>query len=43
VATLARALFGRSAETGTQIRELGILFDPDGRVRKFRSQDIRVQ
>jgi outer membrane protein assembly factor BamE (lipoprotein component of BamABCDE complex) len=36
-------LIGRMAETGTQIRELRILFDPDGRVRKFRLQDIRVQ
>jgi len=36
-------LVGRMAETGTQIRELRILFDPDGRVRKFKLQDIRVQ
>ena len=36
-------LVGRMAETGTQIRELRILFDADGRVRKFRLQDIRVQ
>jgi len=36
-------LVGRMAETGTQIRELRILFDPDGRVRKFRLQDIRLQ
>ena len=36
-------LFGRIAATGTQIRELRILFDADGRVRKFRLQDIRVQ
>jgi outer membrane protein assembly factor BamE (lipoprotein component of BamABCDE complex) len=36
-------LVGRMAQTGTQIRELRILFDPDGRVRKFRLQDIRVQ
>ena len=36
-------LVGRIAEADTQIRELGILFGPDGRVRKFRLQDIRVQ
>lgn len=36
-------LVGRIAATGTQIRELRILFDADGRVRKFRLQDIRVQ
>ena len=36
-------LVGRMAETGTQIRELRILFDADGRVHKFRLQDIHVQ
>lgn len=36
-------LVGRMAETGTQIRELKILFDPNGRVRKFKLQDIHVQ
>jgi outer membrane protein assembly factor BamE (lipoprotein component of BamABCDE complex) len=34
---------GRMAQTGTQIRELKILFGADGRVRKFRVQDIRLQ
>jgi outer membrane protein assembly factor BamE (lipoprotein component of BamABCDE complex) len=36
-------LIGRMVETGTQIRELKILFDQDGKVRKFKLQDIHVQ
>jgi hypothetical protein len=36
-------LVGRMAETGTQVRELRILFDPDGRVRKYKLQAIRLQ
>lgn len=36
-------LVGRMTATGTRIRELRILFDADGRVRKFKLQDIRLQ
>jgi hypothetical protein len=36
-------LVGRLTATGTQVKELRILFGRDGRVRKFRLQDIRVQ
>lgn len=36
-------LVGRMAATGTRIKELKILFGADGRVRKFKLQDIRVQ
>ena len=36
-------LVGRMAETGTQIRELRILFDPDGRVRRYKLQDLHLQ
>jgi hypothetical protein len=31
------------AATGSTIRELRILFGRDGRVRKFKLQDIRLQ
>jgi outer membrane protein assembly factor BamE (lipoprotein component of BamABCDE complex) len=36
-------LVGRMAATGSTIRELRILFGRDGRVRKFKLQDIRLQ
>ena len=36
-------LVGRMAETGTRVKEIRILFDADGRVRKFKLQDIRLQ
>jgi hypothetical protein len=36
-------LVGRMAATGTPVRELRILFGRDGRVRKFKLQDIHVQ
>lgn len=36
-------LVGRMTATGTEIRELRILFDADGRVRKYKLQDLRLQ
>lgn len=36
-------LIGRMAETGIRIKELRILFDPDGKVRKFKLQDVHLQ
>lgn len=36
-------LVGRISATGTEVKELRILFDKDGRVKKFRLQQIRLQ
>lgn len=36
-------LVGRMAATGAQVKELKILFGADGRVRKFKLQDIHRQ
>jgi hypothetical protein len=36
-------LVGRMTATGTRITELKILFGADGRVRKFKLQEIHVQ
>jgi outer membrane protein assembly factor BamE (lipoprotein component of BamABCDE complex) len=36
-------LVGRMSATGAKVKELRILFDKDGRVQKFKLQDIRLQ
>lgn len=36
-------LLGRMTSTGTQVRELKILFDKDGVVKKYRLQEIHLQ
>ena len=36
-------LAGRISATGTELKELRILFDKDGRVKKIKLQQIRLQ
>lgn len=36
-------IVGRMTATGTRVKELKILFGADGRVKKFKLQEIRLQ